>query len=624
MLISDGRFIDRDGRTLLLRGVNVSGNSKVPVQPHGATWNPAALRNHRNVSFVGHPFPLEEADEHFERLRTWGLTFLRWLVTWEAVEHAGPGIYDEAYLDYATELIAKAGEHGFKVLIDPHQDVWSRFSGGDGAPGWTFDAIGMDVTKFQETGAAIVHATHGDPFPRMIWPTNLGKLANLTMWTLFFGGDDFAPETQVDGTPVQTYLQQHYIDAVKQIASRVAHMDHVVGYDTLNEPSAGFIGATDLRERASMLAQGENPTHFQAMLLGAGYPQEVAVWETGLRGERKVDTRLVNSEGIRVWMDGQRPIWQENGVWGVNTAGEPELRRPQHFARVKGRRVKFHRDYLRPFANRFARAIRTVDRGAIIFVEGAPHRGPVPWRKEDAPNIAYAPHWYDYFTLFTKRYLGWFSFDVFRRRPVIGRRRVLRAFARQIKRLIRRGKETMRQAPTLIGEVGIPFDMQHKQAYDTGDFSLQIKAMDATMRALEANLANFTLWNYTPSNTNRRGDLWNDEDFSIFSRDQAGEEDSLHTGGRALPAVVRPYARKVAGTPLHMTFDLSRRRFEFEFHHDDTVTAPTEVYVPSYHYPEGGRITISDGEVEHDVAAQTLFYRHSLSRAVHHIIVEPK
>ncbi len=64
--------------------------------------------DHASVTFVGRPFPLEEAHEHFCRLRRWGLTFstyickwfvfiyfssmnvVRFLVTWEAVEHAGP------------------------------------------------------------------------------------------------------------------------------------------------------------------------------------------------------------------------------------------------------------------------------------------------------------------------------------------------------------------------------------------------------------------------------------------------------------------------------------------------------------------------------------------------------
>ena len=242
----DTHFVDDVGRRVMLRGVNLGGSSKVPMQPNGATYIREGFFDHRNVSFVGRPFPLDQADEHLRRLREWGFNFLRLIVTWEAIEHAGPGIYDEEYLDYIVKVVKKADDYGFNLFIDPHQDVWSRFSGGDGAPGWTFEAVGFDITQFAETGAAIVHATYPDPYPRMIWPSNANKLASATMFTLFFAGNDFAPRTLVDGEPVQEYLQTHYFNAIRQVALCLKDQPNVVGYDTLNEPSSGYIGWKDL------------------------------------------------------------------------------------------------------------------------------------------------------------------------------------------------------------------------------------------------------------------------------------------------------------------------------------------------------------------------------------------
>ena len=96
ILINGNRFTDETNRTLILRGVNLGGSSKVPTVPDGDTRFASGLGNPSQASFVGRPFPLEEADEHFARLKKWGFTFLRFLTTWEAVEHSGPGIHDQA------------------------------------------------------------------------------------------------------------------------------------------------------------------------------------------------------------------------------------------------------------------------------------------------------------------------------------------------------------------------------------------------------------------------------------------------------------------------------------------------------------------------------------------------
>jgi hypothetical protein len=76
--IEDRNFKDEGGRMLILRGVNLGGSSKTPFKPYSATWNRNGFYDHRNVSFVGRPFLLEEADDHFNRLHQWG--FLNWTI----------------------------------------------------------------------------------------------------------------------------------------------------------------------------------------------------------------------------------------------------------------------------------------------------------------------------------------------------------------------------------------------------------------------------------------------------------------------------------------------------------------------------------------------------------------
>ena len=85
-------------------------------------------------------------------------------MAWEAVEHDGPGIYDEEYLDYVERIAAKAGEHGLALFVDPHQDAWSRF-GRDGAPIWTLEAAGFEPERLFASGAAHLRGRWGPTTP---------------------------------------------------------------------------------------------------------------------------------------------------------------------------------------------------------------------------------------------------------------------------------------------------------------------------------------------------------------------------------------------------------------------------------------------------------------------------
>ena len=600
-------FIDDTGRTRILHGLNLSGSSKVPTDPPGDTHLPDSLAEKRNLSFIGRPFPLDEADEHFGRLKHWGLDFLRFLVPWEAIEHEGPGIYDEAYLDYLEAVLEKALAHDINLFIDPHQDVWSRFSGGDGAPAWTFDAAGMDVERFHQTGAALLHQEQPDDFPQLMWANNYFRYAAFTMFTLFFGGRTYAPQLMVDGLNIQDYLQERYVMAFAQVAQRLKHMPNVLGFDTMNEPHYGLIGVPDLRSLDHLPFQrGVMPTPAQAIFLANGFSQDCQDFGSPLPSmpPLKVDTLRLDPQGLTVWRDDCADVWRTHGIWDIGNDGQPRLLRPGHFARAN-----FTQDFLAPFIERFAAGIHAVMPEAHIFLEAEPFAPPP--RFEEARKLVYAPHFYDGMTLFTRRFNPHFNFDLFSMRPLIGEGDIRDYFREQFGRFRHFADETLGDVPIVIGEFGAPIDLNGADAYRSGDFSRQAQALDYNLRALDDHLLNYTLWNYSSDNTNERGDGWNGEDLSVFSRDQQSDPSDINSGGRALSAVLRPYAKKVAGEPLNMRVDLKRGLFTFSFRHDSDVTEPTEIFVPNSQYPDGYRVEVSDGDYEILRDEQRVLYRHS-------------
>ncbi len=179
----------------------------------------------------------------------------------------------------------------------------------------------------------------------------------------------------------------------------------------------------------------------------------------------------------------------------------------------------------------------------------------------------------------------------------------------------------MGPVPVVIGEFGIPFDLRRGQAFHTGNYRLQAQALDRSFRAMEDTLAHCALWNYTPDNDHLHGDQWNGEDFSMFCRDDQKEPGNLDSGGRALDAVVRPYARAVAGEVVRMSYDRERRVFLLEFRHDSSVEAPTEVFLPRPLFLAPSRVEVSDGAFEIDPVAQVLRYRPTSKQPVHRITI---
>jgi hypothetical protein len=244
-----------------------------------------------------------------------------------------------------------------------------------------------------------------------------------------------------------------------------------------------------------------------------------------------------------------------------------------------------------PFFHRVAQTVREVRSDWLLFAEMNPYKAFAghAFPQGMPKRTVNASHWYDITVLRTKE----FEYSDI---AAVGDRYVteLRTIDAAGRTLDRAG------APTLIGECGIPFDLENGAAYAAwarGErgrevWSKQIVAQSLMYDALDRLLLSSTQWNYTASNRNdlQIGDGWNQEDLSIYSSDQGG--------GRAVEGFSRPYARRIAGEPVSVSFDIGSGELVLVFDAEPAIAAPTEIFVPAIQYPQGYQVIASAGEVE--------------------------
>lgn len=620
-------FLDAHGRKVILRGVNLSGSSKIPFTPDGSThlkenWPPEDLEK---TSFIGRPLREDEIEEHYSRIRQWGFNCLRFLVTWEAIEHAGPYKFDHKYLDYIARLINMANDYGLYVFIDPHQDVWSRVTGGDGMPLWLFDKIGLDYKKFDEAELAINMQYLWDPnkkdnkYRPMSWGENYKYFTNGTMWTLFFGGKDFTPnlfikdELNNEELNIEDYFQRHFIYSMEEVAKRIKNMPNVMGFDSLNEPNHGFIGqkAFTRNLEANKKNKTQNPpfpgpawTPIDGMYAASGHSFEIEV--IGIKLSKLtlgvIGKKLINPKKISLWKNEDSDFWKKEGVWSLTEEGKPQCMNDNYFIEVNGHKIDFLKDYLLPFASRFTESIRKYNSNWFIFVEDEPDKTLIPrkdgWPKNIPKNMVNAYHWYDPVLSQLQRFLWPITIDISTMKVVVGLKNMEKMYTRQLGYQLKQSEQINNgNCPCLVGEFGCHTNLNKGRSYKiwrrTHDqlksFKWQTLVMDLMYNALDNLFLNSTQWNYTPENNNQYGDLWNLEDLSLFSRDQQDKDwkEDINSGARGIYGFCRPYARKISGMPIRMQFNRKKGEFNFEFIPDFQITQPTEIFIPLIQFPNG-------------------------------------
>ncbi|ANB14990.1 hydrolase [Sugiyamaella lignohabitans] len=649
--IENGLFKDQAGREVILRGINLAGDAKNP--PLGRSKSPSersdsdssgliVIDNVDENSYVGSPFPLAEADIHLERLKKAGFNTIRYIFTWDALEHSGPGIYDDKYIAFTIEILKKIRNHGLMVFLDPHQDVWSRFSGGSGAPLWTLELLGLNKAAFMETQAAIVLDGETPPPIKMLWASNYHRLVCQVMFTVFFAGEHFAPKCKVNDLNVGLYLRQHYFDAIMHFARKVAEVpeleDTVLGWESMNEPGHGLIAYPDitkLPDDPEHVKLGSSPTPFQAMLLGLGIPQTVDVWTFTSMGGKKSGTQTI-CPSKPVWFTELELAeidlkykwnrsWPGGCIWGYHGVYEGKtVVRPDYFTfSITGKPLKPHAFVEEFFVEHwldYEKRIHDIKPDWFVFMQTPVNNKPPDLRgrgiKFNEATTVYTPHYYDGLTLMLKRWkqINVDAVGVVRNHywsPVlavrIGEKAIRNCMTDQLRYIKTEGKLLIGEnTPCLFSEIGIPYDLDSKRAYQTGQYNSQIRAMDANHNALDQSHLHHTLWVYTANNSHKHGDHWNGEDLSIWSKDD--QVKGINDGFRAGEAVIRPYPVAVNGKIKSYGFDISKALFSLTLHATDPGIS--EVYLPEFYFTEE-RTGVSTSSGTWKIKSNTLYWSHS-------------
>ena len=306
------RIVDDRGREVTLHGANVENEERSLSPPTGVQRpvDPAAYADGAcplndggyqeppicEVGAGAGKFAINATDlslNDFAQLRALGMNFIRLCISWSKLEEE-PGVYSTMYIDRLEQIVSWAEEQDVYVLLDMHQDDYSRFiignqsdavppyltpsDGQDGAPLWAVVTDGWPAVAIEGVGEHVwqcdlfscsivglrVHTSFRCPYTLPSPAHFLAAEGNMNLAVLA-AFDNFWTNRIVNvsqGEAPGPGLQDHYIGAVAALARRFINSSAVVGFELFNEPQPGF-------EQIDPVGFGETLSGFYARVIQA-------------------------------------------------------------------------------------------------------------------------------------------------------------------------------------------------------------------------------------------------------------------------------------------------------------------------------------------------------------------
>ncbi|TMK40280.1 MAG: glycoside hydrolase family 5 protein [Actinobacteria bacterium] len=233
------QIVDQGGRPVLLRGVNVDGIVDYWLPDPNATDGLRTPYPIDPAAYAGGACPPDEpavegvrvCDFDFSQMRPLGFDNVRLNLSWSLLEPQ-PGQISGAYLDRIAQIVDWARAQGIYVVLDMHQDAWSKYiySGDGQAPSQACVGDFQPIRGYD--GAPRWASQHYSPACALHGVRELDPAVAEDFQNLY--NNTAAPNT--DGVR----LQDDYAHAMLALAQRFAGDPTVAGYEVINEPSPGL------------------------------------------------------------------------------------------------------------------------------------------------------------------------------------------------------------------------------------------------------------------------------------------------------------------------------------------------------------------------------------------------